>query len=64
MLDSSWLIFCFILVAKTAPAISDKGTEKADLPSILNELERRLNWLSEQTYTHAPYPCKLPSKKM
>ena len=54
MLDSSWLIFCFILVARTAPAISDWGAEKADLPSIFDELERSLNWPSEQAYTHAP----------
>ena len=43
MLESSWLIFCSILVARTAPAISDWGAEKADFPSILDELERRLN---------------------
>ena len=64
MLDSSWLIFCSILVARMAPAISDWGAEKVDLPSILYEPERRLNWPSEQTYMHVPYPCKLLLKKM
>ena len=42
-LYSSWLIICYILVARTAPAISDWGAEKADFPNILAELERRLN---------------------
>ena len=42
-LDNSWLIFCSILVARTAPAISDWGAEKADFPIIFAELERRLN---------------------
>ena len=42
-LDNSWLIFCSILVARTAPAISDRGAEKADFPRIFAELERRLN---------------------
>ena len=41
--ESSCLIFCSILVARTAPAISDWGAEKADFPSILEKLERRLN---------------------
>ena len=40
---SSWLIFCSILVARTAPAISVWGAENADFPNILAELERRLN---------------------
>ena len=43
MLNSSWLIFCSILVARTAPAISGWGVEKVDFPRILAELERRLN---------------------
>ena len=42
-LNNSWLIFCSILVARTAPAISDWGMEKADFPRTLAELERRLN---------------------
>ena len=42
-LNSLWLIFCSILVARTAPAISDWGAEKADFPNIMAELERRLN---------------------
>ena len=42
-LDNSWLILCSILVARTAPAILDWGPENADFPSILAELERRLN---------------------
>ena len=48
-LYSSWLIFCSILVARTAPVISDWGAEKADFPNILAELERRLNFRREQT---------------
>ena len=55
-LYNSWLIFCCILEARIAPAISDLGAEKADFPNILEELERRLNFLSEWTYTHAPNP--------
>ena len=42
-LNSLWLIFCSILVSRTAPAISDWGAEKADFPNIMAELERRLN---------------------
>ena len=42
-LDNSWLIFCSILVARTAPTISDWGAEKVDFPRIFAELERRLN---------------------
>ena len=46
-LYNSWLIFCCILEARIAPPISDWGAEKADFPSILAELERRLNFPSE-----------------
>jgi hypothetical protein len=53
-LKSSWLIFCSILEASNAPAISDCGAENADLPRILEELDMRLKWPPEKAYTHAP----------
>ena len=42
MLYSSLLIFCCILVARTAPAILNYGTENAYFPRTLQELEMSL----------------------
>ena len=39
MLDSSWLIFCFVLIARTAPAILAWGMQKADFPRTGKEVE-------------------------